>query len=67
MATCFDSAILLLTHGGVGFRYREMPPFGHAVIRKFGNNASAMKKLAARDFEDLLQVRYRAFESLSIL
>jgi len=53
--------------GGVGFRYLEMPPFGHAVIRKFRNNASAMKKLAARDFEDLLPVRYRAFESLGIL
>ncbi|KAI9445895.1 hypothetical protein H4582DRAFT_2069195 [Lactarius indigo] len=36
-------------------RYWDMPIFGRAVIRKFGNNASAMKKLAARDFEDLLQ------------
>lgn len=35
-----------------------MPTFGRAAIRKFGNNASAMKKLAARDFEDLLQVVY---------
>ena len=31
-------------------------PFGRAVIRKFSQNASAMKQLAARDFEDLLQV-----------
>ena len=32
-----------------------MPKFGSA-IRTFATNASAMKKLAARDFEDLLQV-----------
>lgn len=37
-------------------RYRNVPPFGRSTIRKFHNNASAMKKLAARDFEDLLQV-----------
>jgi hypothetical protein len=33
-----------------------VPTFGHATIRRFTNNASAMKKLAARNFEDLLQV-----------
>jgi hypothetical protein len=37
--------------------YRQMPTFGSSTIRKFSNNASEMKKLAARDFEDLLQVR----------
>jgi hypothetical protein len=37
-------------------RYRNVPTFGRSTIRKFHNNASAMKKLAARDFEDLLQV-----------
>lgn len=37
--------------------YRKMPTFGRDTIRKFNNNASGMKKLAARDFEDLLQVR----------
>jgi len=26
------------------------------MIRKFSNNVSGLKKLAARDFEDLLQV-----------
>jgi hypothetical protein len=36
--------------------YRQMPTFGSSTIRKFSNNASEMKKLAARDFEDLLQV-----------
>jgi hypothetical protein len=33
-----------------------MPTFGSSTIRRFANNASEMKKLAARDFEDLLQV-----------
>ncbi|KAH9004426.1 hypothetical protein EDB84DRAFT_1573164 [Lactarius hengduanensis] len=45
-------------------RYWEMPTFGCAVIRKFGNNASAMKNLAARDFEDLLQCAIPAFDGL---
>ena len=36
--------------------YRNVPPFGRSTIHKFHSNASAMKKLAARDFEDLLQV-----------
>lgn len=38
-----------------------VPPFGRAVIRRFGANASAMKKMAARNFEDLLQVREAHF------
>jgi hypothetical protein len=37
-------------------RFRQIPTFGRDTIRRFSNNASAMKKLAARDFEDLLQV-----------
>lgn len=37
-------------------RFRLTPTFGNSTIRKFANNASDMKKLAARDFEDLLQV-----------
>jgi hypothetical protein len=36
--------------------YRQVPTFGRDMIQKFSNNASEMKKLAARDFEDLLQV-----------
>ncbi|KAF8887132.1 hypothetical protein BD779DRAFT_1611603 [Infundibulicybe gibba] len=32
------------------------PTFGRNTIRKFSNNASAMKKLGARDYEDLLVV-----------
>ena len=37
-------------------RYRQVPPFGNGTIRRFTGNASAMRKLNARDFEDLLQV-----------
>ena len=33
-----------------------MPTFGKDTIRRFINNVSEMKQLAARDFEDLLQV-----------
>lgn len=36
--------------------YREVPTFGRDTIRKFSSNCSGMKRLAARDFEDLLQV-----------
>lgn len=38
-------------------RYRQISTFGSGTIRKFSQNSSEMKKLAARDFEDLLQVR----------
>ena len=38
-------------------RFRQIPPFGRYTIRHFHNNVSEMKKLAARDFEDILQVR----------
>ncbi len=36
--------------------FRDIPTFGSSTIRRFATNASEMKKLAARDFEDLLQV-----------
>ena len=39
-----------------------MPTFGPETIRRFSNNTSEMKKLAARDFEDLLQVRISMYE-----
>ena len=39
-------------------RYHHIPTFGHGTIRRFHENASAMKKLAACDFEDLLQVDF---------
>ncbi|TFK50717.1 hypothetical protein OE88DRAFT_1630361 [Heliocybe sulcata] len=45
-------------------RFRCVPTFGRSTIRRFSNNASAMKKLAARDFEDLLQCSIPVFEGL---
>jgi len=36
--------------------YRKIPTFGRDTIRRFHANVSAMKKLGARDWEDLLQV-----------
>ncbi|KAJ3882463.1 hypothetical protein F5051DRAFT_494399 [Lentinula edodes] len=45
-------------------RFRCMSTFGVSTIRQFANNASEMKKLAARDFEDLLQCAIPAFEGL---
>jgi hypothetical protein len=37
-------------------RFRQIQTFGRDTIRRFSDNVSEMKKLAARDFEDLLQV-----------
>lgn len=34
-----------------------VPMFGRDTIRKFSSNVSDLTKLAARDFEDLLQVK----------
>jgi hypothetical protein len=38
--------------------FRQIPTFGSSTIRRFANNVCGMKKLAARDFEDILQVWY---------
>jgi hypothetical protein len=37
-------------------RFCQIPTFGKGTIRQFSNNVSQMQKLAARDFEDILQV-----------
>lgn len=37
-------------------RFRHVPSFGRSTIRRIRANTSALKKLAARDFEDYLQV-----------
>jgi hypothetical protein len=37
--------------------FRQIPTFGRDTIRKFRSNVSELKRMAARDFEDLLQVR----------
>ena len=51
----FSSYILILLAQFDFFsRYRQISTFGSNTIRRFSNNASKMKKLTARDFEDLL-------------
>ena len=45
----------------LNYRYRRVPIFGRGTIRRFHKNASAMKRLAARDFEDLLQASESSF------
>ena len=40
----------------VFLRFRDVPTFGRGTIRRFANNVSEMKKLAGRDFENILQV-----------
>ncbi|KAF9032603.1 hypothetical protein BJ165DRAFT_1604790 [Panaeolus papilionaceus] len=47
----------------LNIRYWQVPAFGRA-IRRFSSNASAMKRLAARDFEDLLQCTIPVFDGL---
>ncbi|KZV87861.1 hypothetical protein EXIGLDRAFT_571190, partial [Exidia glandulosa HHB12029] len=45
-------------------RFRELSTFGRATIRKFHNNVAEMKRLAARDFEDILIVAIPVFDRL---
>ncbi|KAJ2911489.1 hypothetical protein MD484_g8926, partial [Candolleomyces efflorescens] len=45
-------------------RYRKVPTFGIDTIRRFRNNVSDMKQLAARDYEDMLQCAAPVFEGL---
>ncbi|KAJ3963337.1 hypothetical protein EV361DRAFT_813461, partial [Lentinula raphanica] len=41
-----------------------IPPFGRSTIRRINKHVSAMKNLAARDYEDFLQVSLPVFEGL---
>ncbi|KAG6825681.1 hypothetical protein H0H92_002838 [Tricholoma furcatifolium] len=45
-------------------RYPQIPTFGISTIRCFTNNTSKMKRLAARDFEDILQCTIPPCEGL---
>ncbi|KIK36743.1 hypothetical protein CY34DRAFT_93881 [Suillus luteus UH-Slu-Lm8-n1] len=45
-------------------RFRQVPTYHSGVICRFANNTSEMKKLAARDFEDILQCAMPIFEGL---
>lgn len=40
----------------VRLRYRQVPTFGRSTIRRMSENTSALKQLAARNYEDFLQV-----------
>lgn len=52
-----QAILWLITHlANFCSRYRQIPTFSRDTIRKFDANVSAMKRLAARDWEDLLQV-----------
>ncbi|KAF9458454.1 hypothetical protein BDZ94DRAFT_1313287 [Collybia nuda] len=44
--------------------YQAIPTFGKDAIRKFSSNCSEMKRLAAQDFEDLLQCAIPVFDGL---
>ncbi|QRW12580.1 colossin-A [Ceratobasidium sp. AG-Ba] len=42
-------------------RFRLVPTFSNSTIRKFSEDVASLKRLAARDFEDILQVRFYRF------
>ncbi|KAF7985614.1 hypothetical protein HWV62_3931 [Athelia sp. TMB] len=48
-------------------RFRMVPSFGRATIRRFVNDVSALKQLAARDYEDILQLRMHTEPSIAVL
>ncbi|KAJ7076247.1 hypothetical protein B0H15DRAFT_790815 [Mycena belliarum] len=45
-------------------RYRQVSSFGRSTIRRFPHNVSEMKKLGARDYEDILQCLIPCIEGL---
>ncbi|KAG6906039.1 hypothetical protein DXG01_016189 [Tephrocybe rancida] len=45
-------------------RFRAIPTFGRDTIRRFTNNASELKKMAAHNYEDLLQCFIPVFDGL---
>jgi len=45
-------------------RYKNIPTFGRSTIRRIRKNVSAMKNLAAWDYEGFLQVSMPVFEGL---
>ncbi|KAJ7660161.1 hypothetical protein DFH06DRAFT_1472251 [Mycena polygramma] len=50
--------------GKLDERFRKISTFGRSTIRRFHANVSELKKLAARDFEDILQCCFAVFEGL---
>ncbi|KAF5368267.1 hypothetical protein D9615_010369 [Tricholomella constricta] len=60
---------ILVANGGnsaqaMNWRYRQVLTFGRSTIRRFSDNVTGLKKLAARNFEDLLQCAIPVFDGL---
>ncbi|KAJ8494675.1 hypothetical protein ONZ51_g2145 [Trametes cubensis] len=47
-------------------RFRQVPTFGRSTIRRFAHNVAEMKRMAARDFEDILQCIIPCIENLVV-
>ncbi|KAF9550311.1 hypothetical protein CPC08DRAFT_755181 [Agrocybe pediades] len=60
MAHAYGGDIIL----HINQRYRQTPTFGRDTIRRFSTNVSGLKKLAARDYEDILQCSLPVFDGL---
>ncbi|KAI0644637.1 hypothetical protein C8Q79DRAFT_913099 [Trametes meyenii] len=45
-------------------RFAQVPTFGRDAIRRFGDEVSALKKMAAHNYEDLIQCTIPVFEGL---
>ncbi|KAG2346750.1 hypothetical protein BDR05DRAFT_974360 [Suillus weaverae] len=45
-------------------RYRQVPPFGRATIRRFSANTSELSNMAVRNFEGILQCSIPVFDGL---
>jgi hypothetical protein len=49
------------THMYTYQRFRQVPTFCNSTIRKFSDDVASLSRLAARDFEDVLQVDHHLF------
>ncbi|KAH8834403.1 hypothetical protein DL96DRAFT_1580429, partial [Flagelloscypha sp. PMI_526] len=45
-------------------RFRSAPTFGRDIIRKFSNDVCSFKKMAARDYEDMIEIASPLVEGL---
>ena len=52
-------------HTDASISYCQVPTFGHDTIQWFRHNVSELKQMAARDFEDLLQVKFMSSSFIS--
>ncbi|KJA21682.1 hypothetical protein HYPSUDRAFT_111821, partial [Hypholoma sublateritium FD-334 SS-4] len=61
---CIDGATSNIHLTQICTRFRDMPTFGRDSIRRFTDSVSELKKLGARDYENLLQCSIPVFEGL---